>query len=341
MAGTASPERRHAAALAWRELVEPFERPSRARSIWQLANSIGPFLLLWGVMIWTIQYSYLLTLAIAVPTAGFMVRTFIISHDCGHGAFFRSPAANHFWGVISGMLTLMPYRYWRHEHGLHHATSGNLDRRGTGDIWTLTVREYQQSPWWRRAAYRLYRNPLLMLGPGALIVMTLMYRLPTSRHAGRRERLSVLATNLGLLAIILAMCTWLGAKTFFMIFLPVVIMSSSAGVWLFYVQHQFEGVRWTRHTEWNFLTQAIESSSFYRLPRLLQWFTGNIGFHHVHHLSPRIPNYYLERCHQAHALFQRVRTISLRDSFKSLRLRLWDEETHQLVGFDILRQVRT
>ena len=318
----------------WRPIVERYEKPDRTRSLLQLSTSILPYLLLWGLMIWTITVSYLLTLLLAVFAAGFWLRIFIIGHDCGHGSFFKSKRANHFWGAFSGLLTLTPYLSWRHEHAMHHGSSGNLDRRGMGDIWTLTVKEYLSSPWWRRVIYRIYRNPVAMFGAGPLLLFGIWYRVPIA--GGPRERRSVHLTNIGLLAVGLSMCTLLGIAHYLMILLPVLIVATSAGVWLFYVQHQFEGAYWERDDDWDYLRQAMEGSSFYRLPKILQWFTGNIGYHHIHHLSHRIPNYHLEKCHNENEMFRQVNEIGLLSSLKSITFRLWDEDERKLVGFGAL-----
>lgn len=319
----------------WRPIVEQYETPRLASSVWQILNSIVPYLVLWVLMVWTVSFSYLLTLVLGVFTAGFWIRIFIISHDCGHGSFFKSRRANEFWGTLTGVMTLTPYLSWRHLHAKHHGSSGNLDRRGTGDIWTLTVKEYRALPWWRRALYRIYRNPVSMFGAGPLLLFGIWYRLPAGM-GDRRARRSVHLTNAALLAGGLAMCAWIGIVHYLMILLPVMLFATSAGTWLFYVQHQFEGVYWERDDEWDYLRQAMDGSSFYRLPRVLQWFTGNIGYHHIHHLSHRIPNYRLEECHRENEMFQCVHEISLGSSLKSLSFRLWDEEERRLVGFGAL-----
>jgi len=319
--------------------VAPYEHPRLPSSIWQIVNSLVPYLFLWFLMTRTIHWSYPLTLALAFLAAGFWLRLFIIAHDCGHGSFFHSQRANHFWGTLAGVLTLTPYYSWRHEHALHHGSSGNLDRRGMGDIWTLTVGEYRASPWWRRLAYRIYRNPLAMFGFGPFFLFAIRYRLTLSL-GGRRERSSVHWTNAGLLAIGAAMCAWVGATNYLLMLVPVMGVATSLSVWLFYVQHQFEGVYWERDGSWDYLRQAMEGSSFYRLPRVLEWFTGNIGYHHIHHLSHRIPNYRLAECHRENAVFRDVPEIRLQSSLKSLRFRLWDEEHRRLVGFGALRSAR-
>jgi acyl-lipid omega-6 desaturase (Delta-12 desaturase) len=290
-------------------------------------------------MVASLRISYWITLALAVPAAGFLVRIFIIFHDCGHGSFFRSARANRFWGVVTGILTYTPYQQWRHDHAVHHATSGDLDRRGTGDIWTLTVQEYRESPARTRFAYRLVRNPIVLFVLAPMYVFLLQYRLPT-RGAGPRERRSVLGMNLTLLAIVVLMSLTVGLKSFVLIQLPISMLATAAGVWLFYVQHQFEGAYWKRRESWDFIGAALNGSSFYKLPKVLQWFSGNIGFHHIHHLSPGIPNYNLEKCHREERVFQTVKAVTLWGSMRSLSYRLWDERRQKLVGFGQLRAAR-
>ncbi|MGH9796578.1 MAG: fatty acid desaturase [Candidatus Polarisedimenticolia bacterium] len=309
------------------------------KSIWQVINTLVPYVALTGLMIWTLHLSYWLTLALAVAAAGFMVRIFIIFHDCGHGSFFRSQRANDVLGFVTGVLTFTPYHQWRYKHALHHATSGDLDRRGIGDIWTLTVQEYVEAPRLKRFAYRVFRNPLVLFVVVPLYLFLIHQRFP-SRGLGRRERMSVHWTNGALLLIAVVMSLTIGLKAYLSIQLPVMAITGMVGLWLFYVQHQFDGVYWQRRTEWGFAEAALEGSSFYKLPRILQWFSGNIGFHHVHHLSPRIPNYNLESCHRADPLFGRVKPITLLSSLRSFTYRLWDEQRGKLVSYRRLRELR-
>ena len=316
-----------------------YQEPMLRKSIWQVINSLIPYLSLCGLMIWTLHISYWLTLALAVPAAGFMIRVFIIFHDCGHGSFFKSQRANHVLGFITGVLTFTPYHQWRHKHALHHATSGDLDGRGIGDIWTLTVQEYVDAPLWKRIAYRFFRNPFVLFVVLPMYLFLIHQRIP-SRNVGRRERLGVHCTNATILAIATLMTLTIGFKGYLLIQLPVMTITGTVGLWLFYVQHQFEGVYWQRRKAWGFTEAALNGSSFYKLPRILQWFSGNIGFHHVHHLSPRIPNYNLEACHQAEPLFQRVKPITLLSSLRSFTYRLWDEQRGKLIGYRRLRELR-
>ncbi len=317
---------------SWRTAVVGYERPDLRRSLWQLANSFVPYLALCCIMYFSLSVSYWLTLAMAPLAAAFLVRIFIISHDCGHGSFFRSQRGNSVVGPIAATITFSAYNDWRYRHAVHHATAGDLDKRGMGDVWTLTAKEYLRAPFWRRLSYRFYRNPLVLFVIGPLFYFLISSRFPR-RNTTNLARRSVLHTNLALAAIIFLASMTIGLKAYLMIQLPIVMFAGTAGAWLFYVQHQFEGVYWECTPRWNYATQALEGSSFYKLPRILQWFSGNIGFHHVHHLSPRIPNYFLERCHHEQPLFRRTKEITLLSSFRSLRYRLWDEDRRQLIGF--------
>jgi omega-6 fatty acid desaturase (delta-12 desaturase) len=282
-------------------------------------------------MYFSLSVSYWLTIALAIPAAGFVVRIFIIFHDCGHGSFFSSRRANNILGFISGLVTFAPYYHWNHKHAMHHASSGDLDRRGIGDVWTLTVREYEVLSKWERLKYRLFRNPLVMFLIGPVYMFLINNRFVNGK-ANARERFYVYWTNLGIVVMAIIASVVIGLKAYLLIQLPIIIIAGTAGVWLFYVQHQFEGVYWARHENWDFQHAALQGSSFYRLPKVLQWFSGNIGFHHVHHLSSRIPNYYLESCHEALPEFQNVKPLTLWASFKCMKYRLWDEENNKLVG---------
>jgi omega-6 fatty acid desaturase (delta-12 desaturase) len=317
---------------AWRTIVAKYEVPSLGRSLRQIANTIIPYFALLYAMYLTLGISYWITLGLAVPATGFLIRSFIIFHDCGHGSFFRSGRANRILGFFMGLLTFTPSYYWSHQHAKHHATAGDLDHRGYGDVWTLTVQEYLALPRHKRLAYRVYRNPIVLFGVIPLYLFFVHYRY-WRKGDNPRARWSTLRTNLALVTIVTVASLTIGIKAYLMIQLPVMFLATSVGVWLFYVQHQFENTYWARHEEWSYIRQALDGSSFYKLPRVLQWFTGNIGFHHVHHLSPRIPNYNLQRCHEAHPMFKAVRHITLWSSLKSLGYRLWDEERKKLVGF--------
>jgi omega-6 fatty acid desaturase (delta-12 desaturase) len=283
-------------------------------------------------MYWSLGVSYWLTIALAIPAAGFLTRVFIIFHDCGHGSFFRSRQANRTVGFFSGLFFFLPFHYWTNQHSVHHATAGDLDNRGSGDVHTITVREYLSLSPMKRLLYRIYRNPFTLLVLGPMFVFLVRYRFWYSSDSARRRR-SAMVTNVTLLVIVLAAAFTIGLKTYVMIQAPIMLISGMLGVWLFYVQHQFEGTYWEHHKNWNHLRGALQGSSFYKLPPILQWFTGNIGFHHVHHLSPRIPNYRLQACHEAIAELKNIRPITIRESFKSLRCHLWDEESKRLISF--------
>ena len=313
--------------MAWMKTMADYTNPDLKKSIWQIINSFVPYFGLWVLMVMSFNVSYLLTFALAIPAAGFMVRIFIIFHDCGHGSFFKSKKANHILGSIAE---------WRFEHGVHHGTAGDLDRRGRGDVWTMTVEEYKAASRWKKLIYRVYRHPFFMLVFGPLFSFIFAYRFPTP-HSKKRERLSVHLTNLALLSLAIVMSLTIGLKTYVLIQLPVLLMAGSAGIWLFYVQHQYEGVYWERHENWDFITSALNGASFYKLPKVLQWFSGNIGFHHVHHLSSRIPNYNLEKCHLENKELQHVEPITLAKSIKSLKYRLYDEAEHSLVSFSNIK----
>jgi omega-6 fatty acid desaturase (delta-12 desaturase) len=325
------------AATGWRAIVARYRSPSSGRAIWQLVNTLLPYAVVWYLMYRALAVSYWLIVPLAFVAAGLLVRAFIISHDCGHGSFMKSRVANHIIGSITGALTFIPYFHWRWEHSIHHKTAGDLNRRGVGDVWTMTVQEYIDATRWRRFSYRLVRNPLILFVVAPLFLFLVLQRIP-NRKAGRRERLSVHLTTLGVVLLAAALIEMMGFRSWLLIQLTIMVISSATGVWLFYVQHQFEGVRWSRGDDWNFAAAALEGSSFYKLPKILQWFTGNIGFHHIHHLSPQIPNYHLQRCHNAEPMFRDVPTLTLLSSLRSLRLRLWDEQGQQLVGYRQLRR---
>jgi omega-6 fatty acid desaturase (delta-12 desaturase) len=271
-----------------------------------------------------------------IIAAGFQVRIFILFHDAGHGSFFQSREANRILGYISGILTFTPYEQWTRSHARHHATVGDLDRRGSGDVWTMTVEEYQQATWWQRLSYRVYRHPLLMLGFGPGIVFLIGNRF-AQKGADARSRRSVQITNLALLAILVLAYFTIGLRTYFLIQIPIMLIAGAIGVWLFYVQHQYEGVYWARNEEWEPLRAALEGSSYYKLPRVLQWITGNIGLHHIHHVQPKVPNYHLQAAQENIEAFQAVEPITLRTSLWSLTRHLWDEKAGRLVSFRALR----
>ena len=325
--------------VKWREIVARYQTPGVKPAVWQLVSTLVPLAASFVLMYWSLSVSYWLTLLLAIPAAGLTIRTFIIMHDCGHGSFLPSKTWNNIIGWITGILTTTPYAHWRREHAIHHATSGHLEQRGTGDISTMTVREYLSASPLRKFWYRIYRNPVILLGFGPAFLF-IKHRWPTRGIAGRKEVWNVHLTNLALAALITALSLLIGFREFMLIWLPIFLLSGSAGVWLFYVQHQFEDAYWRGGEDWDYATAAVHGSSYFRLPKVLQWFTGNIGFHHVHHLSPKIPNYRLEKCHRENPTFQKVVTLTLRESVRTLGLRLWDEESGRMVSFGHLRRLR-
>jgi acyl-lipid omega-6 desaturase (Delta-12 desaturase) len=317
----------------WIKIISRYNRPDPVKSWWQIINSVGAYLIIWVAMIFSLKVSYWLTLALSVFAAGFLVRVFIIFHDCGHGSFFKSKKLNRIVGIITGLLVFTAYKKWHHDHHIHHQTVGNLDKRGTGDVTTLTVKEYSELSKWKRFSYRFYRNPLFLLGIGPFLLFTIQNRF-TKKYMTGKERLEVHLSNLALLAAIGLIMLLIGWKTFLLIQIPVLYIASVHGVWLFYVQHQYRHVKWTNNREWDYKTIALNGSSLFKLPGILNWFTGNIGYHHIHHLSPLIPNYNLKRCHKENPLFQEVKPLTFFSAFESLHLRLWDEKRGMLIRFN-------
>jgi omega-6 fatty acid desaturase (delta-12 desaturase) len=316
----------------WRDALAPYTRPRLRRSLLDVATSVMPYLALSTLMYLALDVSYLLVLGLAIPAAAFLLRTFIVFHDCAHGCFLPSKRANARLGVVLGLALFQPFRSWRHSHAVHHATAGDLDRRGVGDVLTMTVTEYQASGWRRRLGYRLFRNPLVMFGLGPIYALILQPRL-VSRSARPHIRRSVIATNIVLAALVGALCMLVGWREYLLVQMPTALLAGSAGVWLFYVQHQFEDTYWQSDDKWSYDDAALRGSSYLKLPQPLQFFTGNIGLHHVHHLSARIPNYNLQRAHDENPVLHDVPTLSLRDGFRAVRLKLWDEGRGRLVTF--------
>ena len=320
----------------WRERLAPYAEPRVGRGVLDLAASLVPYLALTAAMYALLPVSVLLVAALAVPTAGFMLRTFIVFHDCTHGSFFPSRTANHLVGVICGLLVFTPFHSWRHEHAVHHATAGDLDHRGMGDVDTLTVAEYLRRAWPQRLGYRLMRNPFILLVLGPLWAMLLEPRLVPG-WARRRFWRHIVATDAAIVFWIGGLCALMGWRAVLLVQLPSAMLAGAAGVWLFYVQHQFDGVYWDRHDSWSHQASALRGSSYLKLPKLLQFFTGNIGLHHVHHLSPRIPNYNLQRAHDENPVFHAVPTLTIWDGLRALRLKLYDEQRETLVRFAAAR----
>ncbi len=320
----------------WLEIIRKYNQPDVRKSIWQIINSLGPYMILWAVMYYAMDISYWITLGLSLLAAGFLVRIFIIFHDCGHGSFFRSARASRIVGTFLGSLAFTPYDRWHHDHAIHHKTVGDLDKRGTGDVWTLTVEEYNARTPREKFIYRLYRHPVILFGIGPFFLFVIWFRF-TRKGMTAKERWNSHATNLIIAAYATGLILLMGWKAFLLIQLPIAYFSTTAGVWLFYVQHQFKEVVWTRHDRWDYKEMALHGSSFLKIPRVLQWFSGNIGFHHIHHLGPRIPNYNLERCHRENPMFGSVKPVSMVEGIRAMKYRLWDERMGQLITFSQLR----
>jgi omega-6 fatty acid desaturase (delta-12 desaturase) len=329
---TASAEETRERAAFWIAALAPYARPSLPRSIAGLLTSVVPYFGLLVAMYFSLRVSYFLTLGIGVLAAGFLLRTYIVFHDCTHGSYLPSKRANAWLGSACGVLVFAPFANWRHNHAVHHATAADLDRRGQGDVPTLTVAEYNAKPWRGRLGYRLFRNPLVMFGLGPLFAMILAPRIVP--HTARpRIRHSVHLTNLVLLVLVAAACLLVGWRDYLLIQGPPALLAGAAGIWLFYVQHQFEDTYWERNTEWTYADAALRGSSYLKLPKVLQFFTGNIGLHHVHHLNSRIPNYNLQAAHDSDPVFSSVPTLTIWDGLRATRLKLWDEDACRLVTF--------
>jgi omega-6 fatty acid desaturase (delta-12 desaturase) len=326
-------------AASWGKVLARYRNPHTGRSFLELGVTIGPFIGLWALTWLGVYFGYWISLVLVIPAAGFLVRLFMIQHDCGHGSFFRSKGLNDWIGRVLGVLTFTPYDFWRHTHAVHHASSGNLDHRGMGDIDTLTVAEYLALPWYGRLRYRLYRNPLVMFGLGPGYTFVIRHRLPFGLMSdGWRPWLSTMLTNAGIAAIAGVLIYFLGLKAFLLIHLPITLLAAAFGVWLFYVQHQFEGTTWEGKDEWNRHEAALHGSSHYDLPGVLRWMTANIGVHHVHHLSSGIPFYRLRDVLRDHPELAQVGRLTLWQSFGCIRLALWDEAARKLISFRELRR---
>ncbi|PFH92689.1 fatty acid desaturase [Bacillus sp. AFS088145] len=321
-----------------RKQIIPYEKSNLKASIWQMINTFIPFIFLWYLAYKSISISVVLTIFIDIVAALFLIRIFIIFHDCCHQSFFKNKTANKVLGTITGVVTLFPFSQWKHSHSVHHATSGNLDKRGIGDMWVLTVEEYVAAPLWTKIQYRLYRNPLIMFGLGPIYIVLISNRFNT-KNAKLKERLNTYLTNILIVGVSALFCYTIGWENYLIVEGPIFFISAVLGIWLFYVQHQFEDTYFEEDANWEYVKAAVEGSSFYKLPKLLQWITGNIGYHHVHHLSPRVPNYNLESVHNNTLPLQNVPTITLKTSFTSLKFRLWDEETKQFVGFKDIKSI--
>jgi omega-6 fatty acid desaturase (delta-12 desaturase) len=330
-----TPDANHA---DWRTIVSEYQRSDTGRAITQIGTTLVPLAAVFYLMFRSLAFPYWTTLLLALPAAGLLVRTFIIMHDCAHGSFLPSKRANAIIGWITGVLTMTPFGQWRHDHALHHASSGDLDRRGHGDVDTLTVREYIALSRWARLRYRLLRNPFVLFGIGPIHFYLNNRIPPRNQVVTKRQQISIWSTNAGLLGLFIAASWWIGWRAVLLIYAPASYIAAATGIWLFYVQHQFDGTYWQEHASWDYATAAIRGSSYLKLPAVLAWFTGDIGVHHVHHLGPRIPNYALKQCHEENEVFHGVTVITLAQSVKTLRLALWDEARERLVGFrDVVR----
>lgn len=317
---------------SWVSVIRKYNQPDLRKSIWQIINSLGPYLAMWAIMYYTLGISYWLTLGLSLLASGFLVRVFIIFHDCGHGSFFNSIRTSRIIGTFMGALVFTPYDRWHRSHAAHHNTVGNLDKRGDGDIWTVTTDEYRAMSRGKKLFYRIYRHPFIMFGLGPVLLFTLWFRF-NDKNISKKERWNLNLVNL----IILLWCTGLsllmGWKAFLMIQVPVIFFATSAGAWLFYVQHQFEDVIWSHNKDWDYQEMALQGSSFLKTPRLIQWFSGNIGFHHVHHLGPKIPNYKLPQCHRENPIFSSIKPVTLWKGIQTGKYRLWDENIGRLITF--------
>ena len=323
----------------WRGPLAPYAVPDPRRAAVDLATSVLPYLALCVAMYYSLRLSYLVTVALAVLAAGFLVRTFIMFHDCTHGSFLASKRANTWLGTTLGLLVFATFQAWKHDHAVHHATAGDLDRRGVGDVPTITVEEYRSRSRHRQLLYRLFRNPLVMFGVGPIVAMVIQPRI-VPRTARPRIKHAVIATNVALVALIGAVCWLIGWRAYLLIAFPTVMIAGAAGIWLFYVQHQFEDAYWENSGQWDYADAALRGSSYLKLPKVLQFFSGNIGLHHVHHLSARIPNYNLQRAHDESPIFHDVPVLSLADGLRAVKLKLYDEQQGRMVTFAQARQSR-
>lgn len=328
----------HRKERSWTAALAQYRQPSAARSALEVAITAVPFVTLWALAAMAVVNGYWWGLLLTVPAAGFLVRLFILQHDCGHGALFTRRGINDWTGRVIGVFTLTPYDYWRRTHAIHHATAGNLDRRGIGDVATLTVREYHALSWTRRMRYRLYRHPLVMFGLGPAWLFICQYRLPFGlMRAGVRPWTSTTATNLGIALPVTGLIWLVGIGPFLAVQMPITLMAATAGVWLFYVQHQFEETHWSGNDDWDFQHAALHGSSHYDLPFPLRWISGNIGIHHVHHLSAKVPFYRLPRVLRDHPDLRNIGRITFFQSLSCVKLVLWDEGAKCLVSFEDAR----
>ncbi|QIA07078.1 fatty acid desaturase [Draconibacterium halophilum] len=320
----------------WQSFIKnsaSYQKPDSLKSVWQIINTFIPYVGVWILLVYSLSVSLWLTVPLLIIAAGLLVRLFIIFHDCGHGSFFKSQKANRYVGMLFGILAFTPYDKWHSMHMKHHATVGNLDKRGVGDVWTMTKEEYLASSKKRRLYYRLYRHPITMFGIGSLYVFLIQNRF-TKDWMTQKQKNNVYLTNIVLVLLIVAMSFAIGFFTYLILQFIIIYMAGMAGLWLFYLQHQYEDVTWVRSNDWNYTKLALEGSSFVKFPKLLQWFSGNIGFHHIHHINARIPNYNLPKVYAENKIFRAVKPVTFRASLRTMRLRLWDEKLQKLVGFE-------
>jgi acyl-lipid omega-6 desaturase (Delta-12 desaturase) len=326
-------------AACWREILAPYAKPDLRRSGFDVATSVVAYLALTAVMYAALDVSLLLVLVLGVPAAGFLVRTFIVFHDCAHGSFLPWRRANHWLGIACGLVVYSPFHVWRHEHAMHHASAGDLDRRGRRDVETLTVAEWAVLSRRKRLAYRTFRNPLVMLGLGPIWALMIAPRLVPGWARARFGR-TIIATNIALVVLLVGLCALVGWRAVVVVQLPTAMLAGAIGIWMFYVQHQFEDVYWERKEDWSYAEAALRGSSYLKLPSVLQFFTGNIGLHHVHHLSARIPNYNLQRAHDENPVFHDVPRLNFGDGVRALQLKLYDEDRGRMVTFREARPAR-
>lgn len=319
--------------------LKEFRAASWVRSLWQLTSTLAGFFALWTLAWWCLVAGHIWATVLVIPlAAGFLLRLFVLAHDCGHGSFFASKGANTLVGSLLGVLTFTPFHRWRKHHAIHHATNGDLDRRGSGDVHMLTVREYQQLSAWQRFFYRVHRHPLVLFGIGPFLYFVVWQRFVAEPPEWKVERRSVRWTNLGIVLCVAGMCWWVGPWSFLAVEIPVVALASSAGVWLFYVQHHYEATYWRRHGEWQHAAASLNGSSYYRLPKILQWITANIGLHHLHHLDSQIPNYRLQECLDHNPALTEIGRMTLWESLACAQLRLWDEDAGRMVRVSAVTQ---
>ncbi len=326
---------------AWVNIVAKYHRPQIDKSAWQIITTIIPYLALWYLMYLSLDMGYWLTLLLSVPAALFVIRLFTIQHDCGHTSFFSSQKANDWVGMGCSLFTFVPYHYWRRTHAIHHAATGDLEHRGIGDFYTMTVNEYLGKSTKDRLKYRLYRNPLTMFIIAPVFVFIIGYRFDfLKRKNWHKERRGLFWTNIALLMLAVGMSLTVGWQAYLLIQLPITFIATCIGSWFFFVQHNFEEAYWAKDEAWDYTVAALKGSSYYKLPKVLQWFSGSIGFHHIHHLSPKIPNYLLEKCHNENPMFQTPVTLTLLTGFQSTNLSLWDEERKKMISFRQLKKLQ-